>query len=257
VTDGYRIRAFAELAGVTVKTLRHYDRLELLRPRRTPAGLRVYVTGDLERLRWIMALKHLGVGLRQMRTLLDAGPSTLAAHLQAARASIARQQEELCRLNRILAIAEESVRRSAAGQTPLTHLADVLNMPAETAAMKRYFSDDAWERARTFYESWPRQSWVVLCRDITTALSDGTASTRADEFLQRWNALALSFWAAEPNDLPLSRKLHEGFARAWRDRDNWPPVVKRRFADYQIERVAELIERASRNAPQRAGRSLA
>ena len=37
----YRIRDFATLAGVTVRTLHHYDRLKLLCPQRTPSGYRV------------------------------------------------------------------------------------------------------------------------------------------------------------------------------------------------------------------------
>jgi len=42
----YQIREFAELAGVTVKALHHYDRLGLLRPARTAAGYRVYSESD-------------------------------------------------------------------------------------------------------------------------------------------------------------------------------------------------------------------
>lgn len=38
----YRIHEFAQAAGVTGKALRHYERLGLLKPRRTPAGYRLY-----------------------------------------------------------------------------------------------------------------------------------------------------------------------------------------------------------------------
>jgi DNA-binding transcriptional MerR regulator len=44
------VHEFAELAGVTVKALHHYDRLGLLKPRRNDAGYRVYSPADLERL---------------------------------------------------------------------------------------------------------------------------------------------------------------------------------------------------------------
>jgi hypothetical protein len=53
----YRTREFAKLAGVTVRALHHYDRLGLLKPRRTPAGYRAYSTRDLEGLEQIVALK--------------------------------------------------------------------------------------------------------------------------------------------------------------------------------------------------------
>jgi len=36
--DVFKVRAFAELAGVTVRALHHDDRLALLRPKRTRAG---------------------------------------------------------------------------------------------------------------------------------------------------------------------------------------------------------------------------
>jgi MerR family transcriptional regulator, thiopeptide resistance regulator len=62
---------FAELAGVTVRTLHHYDRLGLLRARRTEAGYRVYRESDLERLEQIVALKFVGLPLKRIKTLLD------------------------------------------------------------------------------------------------------------------------------------------------------------------------------------------
>lgn len=37
----YRVREFAELSGVTVRALHHYDRVGLLKPRRTDAGYRL------------------------------------------------------------------------------------------------------------------------------------------------------------------------------------------------------------------------
>ena len=46
----YRIQEFAELTGVTVKALHHYDRLGLLKPQRALSGYRLYVERDLERL---------------------------------------------------------------------------------------------------------------------------------------------------------------------------------------------------------------
>jgi len=38
----YKIQEFAELAGITVKALHHYDRVGLLKPSRTRTGYRLY-----------------------------------------------------------------------------------------------------------------------------------------------------------------------------------------------------------------------
>jgi MerR family transcriptional regulator, thiopeptide resistance regulator len=45
------------LAGVSVRALHHYDRLGLLKPRRTEARYRLYCNRDLERLEQIVALR--------------------------------------------------------------------------------------------------------------------------------------------------------------------------------------------------------
>ena len=67
----YHVHEFAERAGVTVKALHHYDRLGLLKPRRTAAGYRLYADRDLERLEQIVALKFIGLSLRQIKVVLD------------------------------------------------------------------------------------------------------------------------------------------------------------------------------------------
>ena len=73
----YRTGEFARLAGVTPRTLRHYDRLGLLKPRRTAAGYRVYADRDLERLVQVVALKFIGIPLKKIGRLA----ATTRAHL--------------------------------------------------------------------------------------------------------------------------------------------------------------------------------
>src|SRR3989442_15473244 len=66
----YSVRAFAELAGVTVNALHYYERHGLLAPRRTRAGYRRYTIKDLARLQRIIALKSLGLPLKQITPLV-------------------------------------------------------------------------------------------------------------------------------------------------------------------------------------------
>ncbi len=53
----YTVLAFARLAGVTPKALRHYERQRLLAPQRNAAGYRIYSGRERQRLRHIVALK--------------------------------------------------------------------------------------------------------------------------------------------------------------------------------------------------------
>ena len=68
----YQIGEFAELGGVSAKTLRFYDEIGLLRPASVDArtGYRRYLPQQLEDLASILALKNLGVSLAQVRQLI-------------------------------------------------------------------------------------------------------------------------------------------------------------------------------------------
>jgi DNA-binding transcriptional MerR regulator len=69
----FTIGEFARLGGVSVRTLRHYDDIGLLRPVTVDpdTGYRGYSAEQLGRLNRIMAMKELGLSLVQTRRLLD------------------------------------------------------------------------------------------------------------------------------------------------------------------------------------------
>ncbi|MBV7333497.1 MerR family transcriptional regulator [Chloroflexi bacterium TSY] len=68
-----KIGQFAWLSQVTTETLRHYDRLGLLRPAQIDAftGYRYYELEQLPRLYQILALRDIGLPLEQVAYLLD------------------------------------------------------------------------------------------------------------------------------------------------------------------------------------------
>ncbi|MDJ1137494.1 MerR family transcriptional regulator [Streptomyces iconiensis] len=69
----FTIGAFATHGSVSVRMLRHYDAVGLLRPARVDAvsGYRYYAAEQLARLNRIIALKELGFTLEQVRAILD------------------------------------------------------------------------------------------------------------------------------------------------------------------------------------------
>jgi DNA-binding transcriptional MerR regulator len=68
----YRIGKFAELGGVSTKTLRHYEKVGLLRPAAVDARTRYrcYAATQLRDLASILALRELGLSLPEIRTFL-------------------------------------------------------------------------------------------------------------------------------------------------------------------------------------------
>jgi DNA-binding transcriptional MerR regulator len=69
----YRIGEFAALAGVSTKTLRHYERMGLLRPAAVDARTRYrcYGVGQLRELSSILALRDLGLSLPEIRSFIS------------------------------------------------------------------------------------------------------------------------------------------------------------------------------------------
>jgi DNA-binding transcriptional MerR regulator len=74
----YHIGEFAELGGVSAKTLRFYDGIGLLRPATVDprTRYRLYSSDQLEDLASILALKNLGISLAQVRELTGKRGST-------------------------------------------------------------------------------------------------------------------------------------------------------------------------------------
>jgi DNA-binding transcriptional MerR regulator len=102
----FTIGDFARHARVSVRMLRHYDRIGLLPPARVdPAtGYRYYRPGQLSRLHRIMALKDLGFTLQQVAEVLDAHVSAeeLRGMLRLRRAELREQiAADTARLRRV------------------------------------------------------------------------------------------------------------------------------------------------------------
>ena len=84
----------AELAGVTVRTLHHYDEIGLVRPSaRTASRYRAYSAGDVERLRGVLAYRRLGFGLREIADLVDDPDTDAAEHLRRLRGLLLEQRD--------------------------------------------------------------------------------------------------------------------------------------------------------------------
>ncbi len=88
------VRRVAELTGVTVRTLHHYDEIGLVRPSaRTAAGYRAYSARDVERLREVLAYRRLGFGLREIADLVDDPATDAVTRLRRLRGLLLEQRD--------------------------------------------------------------------------------------------------------------------------------------------------------------------
>lgn len=70
----YTVKELAQIAGVTPRTLRHYDKINLLVPKREGSGeYRVYGNKEVDRLQEILLYRELGFELSEIGDMID-GP---------------------------------------------------------------------------------------------------------------------------------------------------------------------------------------
>ena len=113
----FKIGEFSRLSRVSVRMLRHYDRLGLLKPSQTDmfTNYRYYSAEQLPRLNRILALRDLGFSLEQIAGLLDEDlpPDQLLGMLKLKRAEIEQQvQAEQLRLARLEARIQQMNEKS-------------------------------------------------------------------------------------------------------------------------------------------------
>ncbi|MER5746315.1 MerR family transcriptional regulator [Streptomyces sp. NPDC002225] len=103
----------AELAGVSVRTLHHYDGIGLVRASaRTAAGYRAYSPDDVERLREVLGYRRLGFGLREIADLVDDPATDTVARLHRLRGLLLEQRD---RASAAVAAIDTELRGRAMG----------------------------------------------------------------------------------------------------------------------------------------------
>jgi DNA-binding transcriptional MerR regulator len=253
VTTLYRVRAFADLAGVTVRALHHYDRLALLRPKRTGSGYRMYALSDLQRLEQIVALKFLGIPLKQIKTVLDRDARALPDVLRAQRRALEAKRRRLDGAIAAIACAEQSLQPGRPPEAALlTRIIEVIEMTDHAEDMKRYYSDEAWAELTRRRETMTgamrdaamegTRKWQALFADIAQSLDEDPAGPKGQALLDRWKALIEEFTGG-------SQQIGEGLGRAWQDRENWSDPMKKVSEPFGDPRIWDFISRARKARP--------
>ena len=67
----YSIQGLSKLAGISTRTLRYYEEMQLLVPKRKSNGYRIYGEKEIEKLQRIMFFRELGMALQDIKDILE------------------------------------------------------------------------------------------------------------------------------------------------------------------------------------------
>lgn len=226
--------AIAAKFGTSLKALRLYEQLGLLKPPRTAAGWRVYGEAEIERLHAILSLKQLGLPLARIAELVNGRSADLAGLLDTQEQALLQMRGEVDHALDLVRIAKVRLRNgerlspddlarlvrriSKASVAPSPRIEALMrdtHTPEQLATM-RVRGDDAEDLART------TEGWAQVRAEIDAFTPGGDPRsdqgldiarravaliqtyTRGDREL--WNSSA-RFWRAAAADLAIAEDL--------------------------------------------------
>ncbi len=136
------VHEVSRISGVTIRTLRYYDRIGLLEPAaRTEAGYRLYDVADLKRLQRILLLRELEIPLRDAERLL--------------KLSEAEQREAMGRQVRLLELKKERTEKLIALARRLSKGEETMDFSAFDRSKEEAYAAEAkarWGKTEAYRE---------------------------------------------------------------------------------------------------------
>jgi MerR family transcriptional regulator, thiopeptide resistance regulator len=248
-----KIGELAQRAGLTVRTLHHYDSIGLLRPSaRSDAGYRLYNRDDVARLQQIQALRKFGMALAGIGAYLDSPEASPLAIIEQQLASLDSQIAEANRMREQLLRVRSQL---AKGEAP--ELATWLTTLEQMTMYDKYFSNQDLQQLRVFNSDSTQAQWRALVADVQAVMDRGDApdSPAALALGSRWADLLAR---STGNDLDLVHKLdnmHQNEPQVQRDTGITPglrafilaAMNEQKLSLYAKHLPPEVIERMRRH----------
>jgi DNA-binding transcriptional MerR regulator len=161
----YSVGRVAELSGVTIRTLHHYDEIGLLSPGgRSDAGYRVYEDSDLERLQRILFYRELGFTLKEISTIIEDPGTDAMGHLRRQRGLLV---ERIARFNAMVdAIDYEMEARTMDMNLKPEERFEVFGdfRPEDHAeeAERRWGETDSYKESNRRVSKYTKEDWLQL-----------------------------------------------------------------------------------------------
>ena len=224
----YQVKEVAELSGLTIRALHHYDSIGLLSPSdRSAAGYRLYDDEDLLRLQQILIGRELGLSLEDIRRSLDDPNFDRREALLAQRAALAARADRAADMIRAIDAALTASEEKDMGKVDMKKIFDGFDPDRyEDEVKQRWGNSDAYKISAQRTRSYTEADWqelkaeqAAIYADAFAALEDGVSAddSRAMDIAER-HRLSIDRWF-----YPCSPKMHCGLAALWE--------ADRRYAD--------------------------
>ena len=161
----YSVGQVAGLAGVTIRTLHHYDEIGLLSPSgRSSAGYRIYEESDLRRLQQILFYRELGFTLEEIATIVNDPRTDAVGHLRRQRGLLIARIERLSAM--VVAIGHEmEAKMRGIRLTPEERFEVFGNFKPEDyaeEAQQRWGDTEAYRQSQRRVATYNKEDWLKI-----------------------------------------------------------------------------------------------
>lgn len=173
----------ADVFGVTVRTLHHYDEIGLLTPtERSAAGYRLYTDADLTRLQQVVVYRRLELPLEEIAALLDGGEDA-ATHLRRQRDAVMTRLDEL---SEIVAAIDRALEREMSNQPATPEemkelFGDGFEDEYQQEAQERWGETDAWKQSAARTKRYTKADWEQVMAETDAVNAAFVAAMAAGE----------------------------------------------------------------------------
>ena len=173
----------ADVFGVTVRTLHHYDEIGLLTPsERSRAGYRLYTDEDLTRLQQIVVYRRLEMPLEEIATLLDSDEDAVA-HLRRQREAVMTRLDEL---TDIVVAIDRALEREMSNEPATTEelkelFGDGFKDEYQQEAQDRWGDTDAWKQSAARTKRYTKADWAEVKAEMEAVGAAFVAAKRSGE----------------------------------------------------------------------------
>ena len=160
-----KVSDVARLAGVSIRTLHHYDEIGLVRPSaRSPAGYRLYAQSDLERLQQVLFFRELDFPLDEVKRIVADPDFDVGAALQMQRRLLT---ERAIRIKALIAAVDAAIDSNQKGiamtnEERFEVFGDFDPSKYEDEAKERWGASNTYRESVRRTKGYTRGDWVKI-----------------------------------------------------------------------------------------------
>ncbi|HEX2622651.1 MAG TPA: MerR family transcriptional regulator [Phototrophicaceae bacterium] len=247
-----RTGELADRAGVTVRTLRYYDKIGLLKPSaRSASGQRLYTEPDVARLQQILTLKLIGLSLDEIKYLLTSDVLEIQHLLDRQKHALEQTVQQLTQVIHTIEQAQASLNISQTlDLEQFVNIIRMVNMHNQSQSnwFDQFISEAQQAKLAQTAETQSLsdqkhtgEAWKALFEDIKAYQDKDIHDPEVQKLVDRWDALTIQFAGGV---ITLTASLNNAYLNinTLRGLESTPATLQNWVRD--LQEAAAFIERA-------------